>query len=86
LPLGIFRGPIRNLNVFERQDCDGTSSARTVYDLSLSGPTWTYKLLCDFSGNSDGRYAFSNLVMDKQGNLYDTTNIGGANDCGRSHG
>jgi uncharacterized repeat protein (TIGR03803 family) len=80
-------GSFRNLllasgKIYATTHCDGANSAGTVYELSLTGTTWTYTLLYDFSGNSDGRYAFSNLVMDKQGNLYGTTNVGGANGYG----
>jgi uncharacterized repeat protein (TIGR03803 family) len=35
-----------------------------------------------FTGGSDGLFSFSNLVFDKHGDLYGTTNRGGANGSG----
>jgi uncharacterized repeat protein (TIGR03803 family) len=65
-------------NIYATTHCDGSYSAGTVYELTPSGGSWTYTPLYAFTGGSDGQYSYSNLVMDKQGNLYGTTNIGGA--------
>jgi uncharacterized repeat protein (TIGR03803 family) len=43
---------------------------------------WNYNLLYQFTGASDGQFSFSNLVADKDGNLYGTTNEGGADGSG----
>jgi uncharacterized repeat protein (TIGR03803 family) len=81
-------GPFRNLmldasgNLYGTTHCDGANSAGTVYELINSGGTWTYNSLYVFTGGSDGLYSFSNLVFDKHGNLYGTTNQGGANGSG----
>lgn len=40
------------------------------------------KVLHDFKGKSDGRYAYAGLVADKVGNLYGTTGAGGTNGLG----
>jgi len=80
-------GSFRNLllasgKIYATTHCDGANTAGTVYELTPSGGTWTYKSLHVFSGGSDGLYSFSNLVFDKLGNLYGTTNRGGANGYG----
>lgn len=81
-------GTFRNLlldaagNIYATTHCDGSYSAGTVYELSPSSGTWTYTSLYVFTGGDDGQYSFSNLVFDAQGNLYGTTNIGGANGFG----
>jgi uncharacterized repeat protein (TIGR03803 family) len=81
-------GPFRDLmldasgNLYGTTHCDGADSSGTVYKLTHSKGTWTYTLLYSFTGGTDGLYVFSNLVLDKQGNLYGTTNQGGANSLG----
>jgi len=81
-------GPFRDLmldasgNLYGTTHCDGDDSSGTVYKLTHPKGTWTYTLLYSFTGGTDGLYVFSNLVLDKQGNLYGTTNQGGANSLG----
>lgn len=88
LPGWDISGTFRNLlldaagNIYATTHCDGAYEAGTVYKLTRSGETWTYTSLYVFSGGDDGEYSFSNLVFDKQGNLYGTTNVGGANGFG----
>jgi uncharacterized repeat protein (TIGR03803 family) len=79
-------GPFRDLLfdtasgvIYGTTHCDGAYNAGTVWMLSPSAGTWTYTELYTFTGGTDGLYSFSNLVMDKSGNLYGTTNLGGAN-------
>src|SRR5579859_1189124 len=43
-----------------------------------SNGTWTEKVLHTFTGGSDGAFPESGLTMDASGNLYGTTNEGGA--------
>jgi uncharacterized repeat protein (TIGR03803 family) len=69
-------------NIYATTHCDGTYESGTVYELTLSNGTWTYNSLYVFTGGSDGQYSFSNVVFDKQGNLFGTTNVGGANNFG----
>jgi uncharacterized repeat protein (TIGR03803 family) len=69
-------------NIYATTHCDGSYSAGTVYELSPSGSTWNYNPLYEFTGGTDGLYSFSNLVFDKQGNLYGTTKYGGADGYG----
>ena len=63
--------------------CDGANAAGTVYKLTPSRKgSWTYTSLYVFTGGTDGLFSYSNPVLDKQGNLYGTTNLGGANGFG----
>jgi uncharacterized repeat protein (TIGR03803 family) len=81
-------GPFRDLLVepsgviYGTTHCDGAYDAGTVYSLTPSSGAWSYTELYTFTGGTDGLYAFSNLVMDKGGNLYGTTNEGGGNGIG----
>ena len=65
-------------NIYATTHCDGDNSDGTVYELSPSGNGWTPNILYQFTGQSDGLYVFSNLAMDKAGNLYGTNSEGGA--------
>ena len=67
--------------IYATTHCDGTNSAGSIYELTLSGGVWTYTELYDFTGGSDGQYSISNLVL-KGSKLYGTTIGGGANGAG----
>jgi len=71
-----------NDTIYATTHCDGSNDAGTVYELVRSGETWSYTQLYTFTGGTDGLYSFSNLVIDTNGNLYGTTNQGGANQLG----
>lgn len=80
---GTFRDLLlKSGKIYATTHCDGTYNAGTVYELTPAGGTVTYNSLYVFTGGSDGLYSFSNLVSDKQGNLYGTANEGGANGFG----
>jgi uncharacterized repeat protein (TIGR03803 family) len=68
--------------IYATTHCDGAYDSGTVYQLKPSGGSWLYTELYTFTGSSDGLYLFSNLVMDKAGNLYGTTSLGGGNGMG----
>jgi uncharacterized repeat protein (TIGR03803 family) len=68
--------------IYATTHCDGAYSSGTVYSLTPSAGAWSYDELYTFTGGTNGYYVFSNLVMDKSGNLYGTTNTGGANGYG----
>jgi uncharacterized repeat protein (TIGR03803 family) len=63
----------------------GASGMGTVFQLTppsdLKNP-WTETVLHSFSGSGDAAFPSSELVMDKNGNLYGTTTLGGANNLG----
>ncbi len=54
----------------------------TVFNLTLSGKTWTESIIYSFQGNKDGWDPGGALLIDPQGNLYGTTADGGTkNGC-----
>lgn len=60
--------------------CFGSSGCGVVFALNINEKIITgYH---DFLGLSDGAVPYAGLVQDKSGNLYGTTNLGGANDKG----
>jgi uncharacterized repeat protein (TIGR03803 family) len=81
---GTFRNVIMDASgsLYGTTHCDGANNAGTVYKLTYLGGTWIYHSLYVFTGGSDGLYSFSNLVFDANGNLYGSTDLGGANGSG----
>jgi len=76
-------GSFRNLllvsgKIYATTHCDGNNNAGTVYELTPAGNTWKYRSLHVFTGGQDGLYSFTSPVLDAQGNLYGTTQQGGA--------
>ena len=71
-------------NLYGTTGPDAVNSNGVVYELSPPAPghtTWTETLLHSFGG-TDGAYPASALIADGAGNLYGTTEEGGANDDG----
>lgn len=57
----------------------GTNGAGIVFELSKSGSgAWTEKILHNFGAGKDGKFPRATLVFDSAGNLYGTTEGGGA--------
>ncbi len=85
-------GPVGNLvmdgagNLYGTTNWDGPYNAGTVFKLTPSGGSWTYTLLHNFTGGSDGESPGSALIFDKSGNLYGTTYWGGAAACSEGCG
>jgi uncharacterized repeat protein (TIGR03803 family) len=80
-------GSFRNVmmssgKIYATTHCDGAHTAGTIYELTPSGNSWTYRQLYTFTGGSDGLYSFSNLAPDGKGYLWGTTNLGGGNGAG----
>jgi uncharacterized repeat protein (TIGR03803 family) len=64
----------------------GQYSLGDVFELvppAPGGETWTFNIIHSFAGGSDGisPNALGNVVFDKAGNLYGTTQYGGGHDC-----
>lgn len=53
--------------------CSGSNTCGTMFELSLSGGSWTKSSSFNFTGNNDGANPVSGLVLDSSGNLYGTT-------------
>lgn len=68
-------------NVYGTTHCDGYGDG-TVFELTRSNGVWTNPLLYNFTGGTGGYYVFSNILLDKHGNLYGTASAGGANGYG----
>jgi uncharacterized repeat protein (TIGR03803 family) len=61
----------------------GTYSKGTVFELSpQAGGTWTEQVLHSFGNGTDAWAPFAGLTFDTAGNLYGTTEVGGAHTAG----
>jgi uncharacterized repeat protein (TIGR03803 family) len=69
-------------NIYGNASIGGRYGLGAIFKLARSGDSWTYTDLYDFTGGNDGEYPYGNLVMDAGGNLYGTTELGGANQMG----
>jgi uncharacterized repeat protein (TIGR03803 family) len=73
-------------NIYGTTVWNGAYNYGEVFKLMPSDGGWTYTDLHDFTGKDDGCYPFSNVVMDKAGNLYGTTSSCGPYSYGRYSG
>ena len=64
-------------NLFGVTHCDGAFGLGSIFELALSGGSYTFIDLYDFTGGTDTSLPNGDLVMDAQGNLYGTTNGNG---------
>jgi len=69
-------------NLYGTTVADGAYGAGNAFKLTSSGGGWTYTDLYDFTGDSDGASPFGGVTLDTNGNLYGTTESGGANGYG----
>jgi uncharacterized repeat protein (TIGR03803 family) len=70
-------------NLYGTTICDGAYFLGSVFELTPSDGTWTLTSLHDFAGvHNDGTQPSSNVVIDVDGNLYGTTQSGGAHGDG----
>jgi uncharacterized repeat protein (TIGR03803 family) len=61
----------------------GSGGGGTVFELSPSGDTWTFKVLYSFSGQNNTEMGpWATLSMDGAGNLYGTTHLEGIYNSG----
>ena len=69
-------------NLYGTTYAGGTHGLGSVFKLSPSNGSWTYRSLHDFSNGSDGGYPISDVVLDSSGNLYGTASSGGTSGFG----
>jgi len=71
-------------NLYGTTKLGGTNGVGVVYELSKSKTgTWTESVLHNFGGSMDGQFPTNALVLDSSGNLYGTTEGGGAHGNGQ---
>ena len=68
-------------NLYGTTPFGGVSGNGTVYELSLANGDWTETILHRFGSSPDGAQPYGGLTLDAAGNVYGTTQIGGANNC-----
>jgi uncharacterized repeat protein (TIGR03803 family) len=56
----------------------GSFGNGTAFELSHGSSGWTETILYNFTGGSDGSFPLANVIFDAVGNLYGTTQSGGA--------
>ncbi len=64
-------------NLYGTTSAIGPSGGGTVFELTPSGGSWTFKVLFAFYGGPGNSGPWGNLLMDAAGNLYGTTNHDG---------
>jgi len=71
-------------NLYGTTSSGGSVGSGTVFELTPSGNTWNASVLYSFKGNEngDGDSPTSGLIFDAAGNIYGTTERGGAKDSG----
>ena len=62
------------------------ANAGTVFQLTSQAGVWIETAIHKFKGGSDGAYPFGGVIADRAGNLYGTTNAGGAAGAGTVFG
>lgn len=65
-------------NLYGVTEYTGPEGYGTVFKLSPSSGEWTYELLYNFNGNTDGSHPIGGPTLDSEGNIYGTTQLGGA--------
>jgi uncharacterized repeat protein (TIGR03803 family) len=60
--------------------CGGAHSNGTVFELTPSKLPWKETILYSFTGGDDGGSPIGGVIFDSKGNLYGTTNSGGASE------
>ena len=80
--------PDQSGNIYGTTEEGGSSNNGLAFEFSPStGNTWTEKVLHDFAaGGNDGWEPSAALIFDSAGNLYGTTDNGGAAKCNKNGG
>jgi uncharacterized repeat protein (TIGR03803 family) len=79
---GTFRDVLipRSGIIYATTHCDGNGSG-SIYKLTQYGAVWTYSVMFNFNGGSNGQYSISNLILIGK-TYYGTTIGGGSNGAG----
>lgn len=78
---GLVADPVGNL--YGTTLFGGAFNSGTVFELTpKAGNVWKERILYSFTGKGDGRYPSPGLILDAAGDLYGTTESGGANSQG----
>jgi uncharacterized repeat protein (TIGR03803 family) len=64
----------------------GTYSSGTVFELYPSGKEWAFRSIYDFQGGNDGIAPSGHLVIDRAGDLFGMTVLGGSGLCKQESG
>jgi uncharacterized repeat protein (TIGR03803 family) len=73
-------------NLYGTAPDGGTHGAGTVFQLSPSGSNWKFSVIHDFDGGAGGGVgSLGPLLLDKAGNVYGVTEIGGAYGAGLAY-
>ena len=76
---------LKGNNVYGTTLDGGLSSEGAIFELTAPtkvGSSWTETVLYSFTGGPDGGKPYAGLILDKAGNLYSTTGLGGAGGFG----
>jgi uncharacterized repeat protein (TIGR03803 family) len=60
----------------------GPYASGNVFKLTRSSGGWTESILYTFTGGRNGKYPYAGVILDSSGNVYGTTNRGGAHGGG----
>lgn len=69
-------------NLYGTSTGNGTGTCGTVFELAPNGNQWAFNVIWTFTGYLDGCSSWSGVTFDQAGNLYGTTNEGGADGFG----
>jgi uncharacterized repeat protein (TIGR03803 family) len=70
-------------NLYGATTVGGAGGVGTVFNLtSKANGSWTESVIYSFLGYTDGSYPYASLIFDRQGNLYATAAVGGAQNIG----
>jgi len=64
-------------NLYGTTAVDGTYNQGSVFKLTPSDGGWTLTTLYSFTGGSDGGQPWGQVILDSNGNIYGTANLGG---------
>jgi hypothetical protein len=66
-----------NGNLYGTTNAFGAYFGGTVFELKPKGAEWEISLLYSFTGPPDAEFPAADLIFDKSGNLYSTSQAGG---------